>query len=156
MKFVLLTAAVFSFAFMNIAQEKKEVKTEEKKEVKSKKEKSPITFTTVVIERKDIPYGTDDMFEFEFKNTGKSPLTIQNVQTSCGCTTAEKPTAPVMPKKSSKIIVNYDTKRVGHFTKTITIKTDAQEEPIILTIKGNVLPQEKESTTPAPKNEESH
>jgi hypothetical protein len=155
MKFIILTAAVFSFSFMNIAQEKKEVKSEEKKEVKSKKEKAPITFTTVVIERKDIPYGTDDMFEFEFKNTGKSPLTIQSVQTSCGCTTAEKPTEPVMPRKTGKIIVKYDTKRVGNFTKTITIKTDAQDTPIILTIKGNVLPQEKE-TAPSPKNEESH
>jgi len=92
----------------------------------------------MVIERKDIAKGTDDMFSFEFKNTGNTPVLIQNVQTSCGCTTASKPEAPIAPGKKSEISVKYDTNRVGAFEKTITVTTNVGE-PIVLTIKGNVL-----------------
>ncbi len=136
---------MFSFtAIMNAQEtEKKAVKKEvaPKKEVKSeKKKKGPITFTTLVIDRPVIPYDSQELFEFEFKNTGKTPLLIQNVQTSCGCTTAEKPSEPVQPGKKSKISVKYDTKRVGDVNKTITVTTNVQTEPIILTIKGKVQP----------------
>jgi hypothetical protein len=125
-----------------------------KTEVKAKKKKKePITFKTLTIERLDIPYGADETFTFTFKNTGKEPIIVSNVQTSCGCTTAKKPDAPVAPKKSADISVKYDTKRVGPFTKTITVTTNVGE-PIVLTIKGNILPQNNNtpapSTTPAP------
>ncbi|MBP6460417.1 MAG: DUF1573 domain-containing protein, partial [Crocinitomicaceae bacterium] len=102
----------------------------------------PITFKTLSIERTNIPFGSDETFSFPFKNTGKEPIIISNVQTSCGCTTAKKPEAPVAPKKSSEIAVKYDTKRVGQFTKTITVTTNVGE-PIVLTIKGTVLPESK-------------
>jgi hypothetical protein len=123
-----------------------------KTEVKAKKKKEPITFKTLTIERNNIPFGSDETFTFTFKNTGKEPIIISNVQTSCGCTTAKKPEAPVAPKKSADISVKYDTKRVGQFTKTITVTSNVSE-PIVLTIKGTVLPQE--NTTPAhtPKNQ---
>ena len=110
---------------------------------KGKKTAQPtLRFNVLEIERQDIPYGSEDLFVFEFKNNGKTPLIITNVQTSCGCTAAEKPTEPIAKGKSSKIVVNYDTKRVGQFTKTITVTTNASTEPIILTITGKVLPQE--------------
>ena len=118
-----------------------------KTEVKEKKKKPSITFKTLTIERNDIPYGADETFTFNFKNTGKEPIIVSNVQTSCGCTTAKKPEAPVAPKKSADISVKYDTKRVGQFTKTITVTTNVSE-PIVLTIKGTVLPQDNKTNTP--------
>jgi hypothetical protein len=51
-------------------------------------------------------------FSFKFKNTGKEPLIIQNVQSSCGCTVAKRPTAPILPGESSEISVKYDTRRI--------------------------------------------
>jgi hypothetical protein len=99
-----------------------------------------ITFTKLEIDRKDIPYGSEELFVFEFKNDAKIPAIIQGVQTSCGCTAADKPAEPIKPGKKSQISVKYDTKRVGQFTKTITITSNVSE-PIILTIKGNVLPE---------------
>jgi hypothetical protein len=121
-----------------------------KKEAASSKK--TITFKKTEIERLNIPYGSDETFTFEFKNTGKEPIIINNVQTSCGCTTAKKPNEPVLPKKSSSIAVKYDTKRVGSFTKTITVTTNVSE-PIVLTIKGTVLPEKKEGDSE--KKEES-
>lgn len=121
------------------------------KEKVAKKKKDPITFKTLTIERNNIPYGSDETFSFEFKNSGKEPIIVSNVQTSCGCTKAKSPEAPVAPKKSAEIAVKYDTKRVGAFTKTITVTTNIGE-PIVLTIKGTVLPENKpaEPTKEAP------
>ncbi len=104
-----------------------------------KAEKAPITFKTLEINKPDIVYGADETFTFDFKNTGKTPIIISNVQTSCGCTTANKPTEPVAPGKSSSIAVKYDTKRVGEFVKTITVTTNVGD-PVVLTIKGKVAP----------------
>ncbi|MFY7669214.1 MAG: DUF1573 domain-containing protein [Crocinitomicaceae bacterium] len=109
----------------------------------SKTAKPTLKFTTLEIVRDSIPYDSKDLFIFEFKNNSKKPATIQGVQTSCGCTAAEKPTEAVKPGKKSKISVSYDTKRVGQFTKTITVTSDVSE-PIVLTIRGTVLPQKTE------------
>lgn len=108
-------------------------------------EKSPkptLIFNTMEIVRDSIPYESKDLFVFEFKNDSKKPATIQNVQTSCGCTAAEKPSEPIEPGKKSKISVSYDTTRVGSFTKTITVTSDVSD-PIVLTIRGSVLPKKE-------------
>jgi hypothetical protein len=101
-----------------------------------------LLFKTLEIERDSIPYGSKDLFVFEFENDSKKPVTIQNVQTSCGCTAAEKPTEPIEPGKISKISVSYDTTRIGSFTKTITVSSDISD-PIVLTIRGSVLPKKE-------------
>ena len=105
--------------------------------------KPSLKFTTLEIVRDAIPYDSKDLFIFEFKNNAKKPATIQGVQTSCGCTAAEKPNEPIKPGKKGKISVSYDTKRVGPFTKTITVTSDVSE-PIVLTIRGTVFPQKEE------------
>ncbi len=127
------------FALGSFAQTT-DAKPKEVKKDAPAQEKKPITFKTMTIERMDIPYDSKEPFVFEFKNTGKEPVIISDVRTSCGCTAAKKPTEPVNKGKSDEIIVTYDTKRVGDFTKTITVTTNVQTEPIILTIKGKVLP----------------
>lgn len=106
----------------------------------NKSEKTILKFKTLEIIRNEIPYDSPEQFVFEFKNKGKKPITIQNVSTSCGCTAAEKPTEPIKPGKKSKIVVSYDTKRVGEFTKTITVNSDLAP-PVVLTIKGKVKEQ---------------
>jgi hypothetical protein len=148
MKKLILASMIVGFGAISFGQTqkpaaKKTAKPATTKEVVKEADVSgkPITFTNMVLERQDIPKGTNDIFVFEFKNTGKTPLLIQNVQTSCGCTTANKPEAPVAPGQKAEISVKYDTQRVGAFEKTITITTNAQSEPIVLTIKGSVLAQ---------------
>jgi hypothetical protein len=106
---------------------------------KTKKEAQlPLKFTVLEIERQNIPYGSEDLFVFEFKNTSKKAAVITNVQTSCGCTAAERPETPIRKGKKGVIKVHYDTKRVGGFTKTITVFSNVGD-PIVLTIKGSVL-----------------
>ena len=118
MKYLLFTLALILGVGVN-AQETTVVKKEKKEKVAKKKK--GLLFTQVEIVRNDIPYGSDETFAFDFKNESKTPAIIQGVQTSCGCTTAKKPEEPIQHGKKSQISVKYDTKRVGAFTKTITI-----------------------------------
>lgn len=83
------------------------------------------TGPVMVIEKTEVDYGTIDQGSepvryFKFKNTGTEPLVIKNARGSCGCTVPEWPKEPIMPGASERIKVNYDTNRVGVFTKSIT------------------------------------
>lgn len=79
-------------------------------------------------------------FNFTFKNIGSAPLLIQRVQTTCGCTSPEYTSEPVLPGKEGKIKITYSTvDRVGTFNKDITIFTNVPDTIYRLTIKGEVL-----------------
>lgn len=80
--------------------------------------------------------------EFEFTNTGKSPVVIQRVIASCGCTSPSYTREPVLPGKSGEIKVAYSTSfRPGTFQKNIRIYTNVPDTVYTLTIKGNVIPK---------------
>lgn len=81
---------------------------------------------------------------FIFKNTGKEPLIIQNVRSSCGCTIAKRPNAPILPGDSAEIGVKYDTRRIGVFHKNITVSSNADNGSVVLHIRGEVKQKPKE------------
>lgn len=91
----------------------------------------------------EIEFGGDATCEFIFKNTGKSPLILDNVKSTCGCTVSEWTREPVPASGNGTIRVIYDTHRVGAFTKTLIVYSNASNSPIRLFIKGKVLPYEK-------------
>lgn len=78
--------------------------------------------------------------EFTFKNVGKSPLIIQRVQASCGCTTPEYTNEPVLPGKTGVIKVTYSTVgRPGVFNKDVTVFTNVPDAVYKVHIKGEVI-----------------
>lgn len=89
--------------------------------------------------------------EFKFKNTGKQPLIISSAQGSCGCTVPEWPKDPIGPGKSGVIKVTFNsTHKSGLQDKTVTIKSNAKEETMVLHMKGEViLPNAETPATPA-------
>ncbi|MBL0310039.1 MAG: DUF1573 domain-containing protein [Bacteroidetes bacterium] len=76
--------------------------------------------------------------EFKFINTGKSPLIISSCRGSCGCTVPTCPTEPVLPGAKGTIKVHYDINRVGPFTKTVTVTSNAKNANETLKIQGTV------------------
>ena len=87
--------------------------------------------------------------EFTFWNDGNEPLILQNVKASCGCTTPSYTQKPVMPGESGTIKVHYNTNNVGGFSKTVTVTSNAVDNPrVVLRIKGNVK-QDADQTAPA-------
>ena len=52
------------------------------------------------------------------------------------------PKEPVNPGQTATITVKYDTKRTGAINKSVTITSNAVNEPTkVIRIKGNVLPK---------------
>lgn len=83
-------------------------------------------------------------YEFEFKNTGDSPLVVISASASCGCTRPEYPKEPVKPGKSGKIKVTYNPAgRPGEFDKSIKLKTNVKGKRYVLKISGVTIPKEE-------------
>ena len=92
-----------------------------------------------------IQKGGDGNCTFTFTNTGDEPLILSSVRASCGCTTPKWTQKPVMPGKAGEIGVRYNTNNVGGFTKTVTITSNAINEPrVVVKIKGNVVAPDKQ------------
>ena len=105
-------------------------------------------FVSDVIDYGTIQLNANGNRVFKFKNVGKSPLVIERVQSSCGCTVPKKPEGPILPGKTGEIEVSYNTHTAGGFSKTITVFSNASEPQKVLRIKGIVLKPESEIEKP--------
>ncbi len=142
MKKILLFALLGFFAFSVKAQENKAVDPDAPV---MKFEKT--TFDYGVIDK-----GSDGMCEFKFTNTGKSPLKILRVKSTCGCTIPTYPKADIMPGEEAVIHVKYDTHKVGRFSKSVSIFTNTTPERTVLRIKGEVVDPNKPGPIKKDKN----
>ncbi len=136
MKKILLTCSLAVFSFVMFSQNN------------SIGGGAEITFEKDVHDFGNLKQGGDATTEFKFTNTGNEPLIISNAQGSCGCTVPEWPKEPIAPGKSSAIKVKYDSKRVGPINKSVTITSNASNEPSkVIRIKGNIDAVAEENTT---------
>jgi len=88
----------------------------------------------------EVENGGDGTCEFTVTNIGTEPLIISRCKGSCGCTVPQCDKAPVAPGATSAIKVKYDTKRTGPINKSVTITSNAVNEPTkTVRIKGTVL-----------------
>lgn len=158
MKHLLLTLVVFFVAYQSNAQNAKNKTSEEKVKTTSKKKEVKPTTPAIIYDKAEIKFdstshdfkevfeGVDAIYVFTFYNIGKEPLTISDARPGCSCTVSDFTHEPVMPGKSGTITVKYATHgRVGAFTKSITVTSNASISPVVtLIISGNVIagPQE--------------
>lgn len=72
--------------------------------------------------------------KYKFTNTGSAPVKIQNVRTSCGCTTAALSKTDYAPGESGEIDARFTfSGRTGKQEKAISVDTTANPEvPTIL------------------------
>lgn len=130
LRIVSVITLLISFAILPLSAQTKEP---------TKKVKAPeIQFEKTVHDYGNIMQGDNGECEFKFKNTGKEPLILSNVYSSCGCTVPSWPKEPIMPGKSEVIKVKYNTSRLGTINKKVTVISNAVSTPIELFIKGNV------------------
>ncbi|MBE7629545.1 DUF1573 domain-containing protein [Tenacibaculum piscium] len=93
-------------------------------------------FETETIDYGKIAVGSEGKRTFEFTNIGDEPIIIKDIISACGCTVPKKPEAPIMPGQKGSIDVSYDTKRVGGFSKALTIVSNAKNTRKRVKIKG--------------------
>lgn len=86
----------------------------------------------------DIPQGVPVTIDFRFKNISDETLVIDNVRTTCSCTASDWPEEVVEPGKEGYIRIEYDAKKLGYFSKKITVYFSGQRKAEKLTIEGYV------------------
>lgn len=146
MKRVLMLA---SFAFFGFnAAYAQEVAPEAQPQQEVNPNAPEITFEATVVDYGTVEQGSDGNRTFTFTNTGKEPLILTNVRSSCGCTIPKWSRNPIAPGETTSIVVHYDTNRLGAIHKTITVTSNAKNGNVVLTIKGKVVPKDQTPTVP--------
>lgn len=131
MKFCLLL--LLQLLFVSCNREGKQIgRTDEGKQITTK----------VEIDKTAVSMGSFDWQEeqkatFTLKNIGDKPLAIQDVTTSCGCTTVSYPKEPVQPGRETTLEVVYKAEHPEHFDKTVTVYCNADNAPLTLKIGGD-------------------
>ena len=98
-----------------------------------------IKFKTEVIDYGKVEQNSSGLRTFSFTNTGDAPLLITKVKTTCGCTVPSYSKAPLMPGESGELVIKYNTRKLGAFTKTVTVISNAEGGNKILKIKGTII-----------------
>jgi len=138
-KISIILTGVFFLALVNLAnsqpQEKKtldNIGNENPNQANFKFEKVEYDFGT-------IKQGESVTYEFKFSNGGSEPLIINKAEGSCGCTVPQWPKEPIMKGQTSAIKVTFNsTGKLGMQDKTVTISSNAKENPMVIHLKGNV------------------
>jgi hypothetical protein len=76
---------------------------------------------------------------FTYTNNGAKPAVIEFASAECGCTTPEYSKEAILKGKSSTIKVTYNAAAMGAFSKRVTVKFAGINDPVILTIEGEVV-----------------
>ena len=84
-----------------------------------------------------IPQGKPVYHVFKIENRGNDTLRIDQVLSSCGCTTPVYQKEPIAPGGSTELKVGYNAEADGLFDKNITIYYN-QGKIKTLNIRGNV------------------
>jgi hypothetical protein len=81
---------------------------------------------------------------FEITNTGASPLIINRVATSCGCTASEWTKEPILPGAKGTLTASYNPLgRPGPFVQNITVFSNASASGLVISLRGQVTPKPK-------------
>lgn len=91
-----------------------------------------IEFAVTSAEGGKIIEGEQYVYDFQFKNTGHSPLKILSAKASCGCTAIKPITESIAPGETGAITATFNSKgRVGMQSKSINVTTNDIENPVV-------------------------
>ena len=99
--------------------------------------------TNIHFSKRSIDFGTilskkEAHAYFVFTNSGANDLTIENIDTRCGCTATDWPKTIVRPNQKDSILVQYDAEEEGFFLKEIYVFSNSETSHDLLSIKGTV------------------
>ncbi|WP_367390063.1 DUF1573 domain-containing protein [Lewinella sp. LCG006] len=84
----------------------------------------------------DLERGVPRTTIFTFRNIGSDALYIDNVRTSCGCTSPEWEDVRVAPDSLGHIVIEYDADDTGYFNKGIKVYFNGYRKAERLSIEG--------------------
>ena len=87
-----------------------------------------ITFDKLLHDFGEIENGTPVETIFSYTNTGKSPLVVTDIKSTCGCTVPQGwSKEPLKPGESSQFTVKFNGKGANKVSKTITLTTNTEK-----------------------------
>ncbi|MFH1118831.1 MAG: DUF1573 domain-containing protein [Bacteroidota bacterium] len=140
----------FSSSFAQIAAKSTAASAEVKantatNEVKANNPNGPVAkYDKTVYDFGNLTQNQPGTASFTLTNEGKEPLIISAARASCGCTNLTYAKDPILPGKSTSISVTYNAAALGSFSKTVTVTTNADQQSVILQIKGIVQPPKED------------
>ena len=130
----LLLALFIGLTTVGFAQEKKTLDN-----LANDPNKADFKFETDELNFGSIAQGESVTYEFKFTNSGTEPLIISKAEGSCGCTVPIWPKEPIMKGQQGTIKVTFNSAgKMGVQDKTVTLTSNAQQNPIVLHMKGTV------------------
>ena len=82
-------------------------------------------------------------YNFKFTNEGETALMILEAKAGCGCTVPRYSKKPILPGEDGAIEVEFGASgRMGQQNKTVTIRTNARESTVQLTIQADIYRSE--------------
>ena len=92
-----------------------------------------IVFPTINIDKTlhdfgEIQNGTAVETVFSYTNSGRSPLVVTDIKSTCGCTVPQGwSKEPLMPGESSQFSVKFNGKGANKVSKSITLTTNTEK-----------------------------
>lgn len=97
-----------------------------------------IKFDKLTVDFGTLKVGNVKEVTITYTNIGKKPLILDDVISSCDCTTVDWSKKPVMPGQKGTIKATYTAKNTGLISKRLTVLSNANTDRVILQLKGEV------------------
>ena len=147
MKKLILTLTVASFVVFTSCKENAAEKIkQENVEKAAERDAQAIVFPTITFDKTEhdfgqIMNGTPVETVFSYTNSGKSPLVVTEIKSTCGCTVPQGwSKEPLMPGASSQFSVKFNGKGANKISKTITLTTNSEKGKEQVRISAFIVP----------------
>ena len=85
--------------------------------------------------------GTPVETKFKYTNTGKAPLVVSNIKSTCGCTVpSDWRKEPLAPGETAEFTVKFNGKGNNQVSKSITLTTNTEKGSEVVKIKAFIEP----------------
>ena len=76
---------------------------------------------------------------FKFKNNSGEAVVVDNVRTTCGCTSPDWSDEPIPADSTSVITIEYDARKIGFFYKKVKVYFSGIRKGEKLSVEGEVV-----------------
>tara|TARA_Y100000385_G_scaffold291967_1_gene374825 strand:+ start:7419 stop:7889 length:471 start_codon:yes stop_codon:yes gene_type:complete len=147
MKNVFLTLTIASLVSFTSCKENAAEKINQQNVTKAaERDSQAIVFPSVSFDKTEhdfgqIMNGTPVETTFSYTNSGRSPLVVTDIKSTCGCTVPQGwSKEPLMPGASSQFTVKFNGKGANKISKTITMTTNTETGKEQVKISAFIMP----------------
>ncbi|MAR98312.1 MAG: hypothetical protein CMP80_04145 [Formosa sp.] len=159
MKKISLIFIITPLLFLNSCKDKAVDKINKENVQMATERDSQIVFPSISFDKTlhdfgDITNGTPVETMFSYTNSGRSPLVVTDIKSTCGCTVPQGwSKSPLMPGESSQFSVKFNGKGANKVSKTITLTTNTENGREQVRITAFVKPDPNAPSPSAIKNQ---